>query len=159
MVELISLALGVAGVILTLAAWMFPDFRHWVLPRIGLRPDLFDPRNSPSSMLPQATLPNDQTTGYGGGETTPKRRTLTKIQCPTCRGTGNSWWRYTNSCEKCHGRGDIYTYRVGQPACRRCRGTGLQNARYTAFCDVCEGVGLKPYDVHDCDREIVQAGG
>jgi hypothetical protein len=158
MVEIISLGLGVVGVVLTLFAWMFPDFRHWILPRIGLRLDLFAPARSPSSTHTQATRPVDQKTGYGAGEAPPENRILAKMQCPTCKSTGNSWGRYTNSCEKCHGRGGIYSFRVGQPACRRCRGTGLQNGRYTAFCDVCDGVGLKPYDVHDRDHEIVQAG-
>ena len=87
-----------------------------------------------------------------------EERSLRRIRCPLCKGSGNKWSRYEQTCHKCNGHGHIYTYRNGRPPCPQCKGSGYKNARYEADCPVCDGVGLLPFEDFDLDHTIEQPG-
>ena len=82
-------------------------------------------------------------------ETPKHKRVRSKMTCRCCKGSGNRWNRYTALCERCKGRGELTTYRVGQPECPSCQGTGKQHNRYEKYCKVCRGIGLLPYEEDD----------
>lgn len=86
---------------------------------------------------------------HPSGEKPAQERVLTKITCPSCKGSGNLWNYYSDVCHKCEGRSYIYTYRVGQPKCEPCKGSGRKNNYYNEDCPVCGGIGLLPYEVDD----------
>lgn len=148
---ILGVIVGVIGVGATCAAWMFPDFRHWLLPKLGFAASAKSPKGVGEQSATLSAKRRDPNFHPGA-------RTMSRIQCPLCRGSGNEWGRYSATCHKCNGRGEILTYRGTQPACRPCRGTGLQNARYRAECPVCGGVGLMPFDFQDEDEHIAQPG-
>ena len=60
-----GVVLGVIGVLSTLAAWMFPDFRHWLLPKFGVSPNLFEPEKpiKTESKTEDAIAPEPQQSG------------------------------------------------------------------------------------------------
>jgi hypothetical protein len=144
----------VVPLVLSIVACMYPEFRFWLLPKIGLRPDVFQPVMQPQTRT-TTTLPLI-INAFGQGETPLLQRQLGRIICPLCQGRCVEWGRYEETCHKCDGRGTLYTYRKGQPKCRQCNGTGRKNARYEADCPICDAVGLLPYEVSDQDHMIAQ---
>ncbi|MEN6458208.1 MAG: zinc ribbon domain-containing protein [Thermoguttaceae bacterium] len=124
--------LGIVGIVISavslfvgIAAWMFPDFRHWILPKIGLNPNIFDPK----AMLPQ--LPHREQRPDNGphveevavcdGPKDHVRRSiqpkcvgiednsgqsdgLSSLSAPvriTCPGCGDNLDSFTKACPKC----------------------------------------------------------
>jgi hypothetical protein len=139
-----TIGAAILSTVLVVVPWWFPDFRHWILPKLGLEPDWFEKR---SRRIPASKIAPLQSSSD---------RTLSRIRCPLCRGTGKEWAVYEKTCHKCNGGTTIFTLRAGQPKCPPCRGTGRKNAVYEAECPVCNGVALLPFDFDDEDHLITQ---
>ena len=75
-------------------------------------------------------------------------RPLQKMKCPFCDGSGHMriMTGPAQPCIKCHGKGYIFTDRVGQPKCTFCWGHAYRFGATNTLCPVCDGEGLMPWD-------------
>lgn len=129
-ISIIGVFIALASLGVTIAAWIFPDFRHWILPRVGVSLNPLNGLHLPGPhhehMQPQAL----------------------SIDCRYCEGTGRMSKGYGIApCRICGGMGHLRTDRACQPSCRYCRGTGRVSIGYgIAPCRVCGGIGLEPLE-------------
>jgi hypothetical protein len=75
-------------------------------------------------------------------------RPIQKMKCRFCDGSGHmqmiSW--PAEPCIICHGKGYIFTDRIGRPKCTFCWGHAYRFGATNTACPVCGGVGLMPWD-------------
>jgi DnaJ-class molecular chaperone len=83
----------------------------------------------------------------------PPVRPFQKMKCPFCDGSGHMQIVSgpAEPCIKCHGKGYIFTDRIGQPKCKFCWGHAYRFGATNTLCPVCDGEGLMPWDERTCD--------
>jgi hypothetical protein len=72
---------------------------------------------------------------------------VTRLVCPTCKGTGIAPGTATLRCSVCKGAGLLPNDRVNNPPCAFCQASGISPGATTIICDVCQGWGRLPEPV------------